>query len=113
MDIAAAGTVNEAHDPLSIPLSDFARDLAINTTSVFVAAQQAVLGFAELPDLASRTFIFTGNILNTTIIAKLMDSGVGKSGTAHMIRSAAAAYVNRGFKYVSSSHLFLAVLIRG
>jgi hypothetical protein len=74
--------------------------LNINTTSAFVAAQQAVLAFEQLPASASKTFIFTGNVLNTTILAPLMLGGVGKSATSHMIQSAAAAYADKGYKYV-------------
>ncbi|KAK9368046.1 hypothetical protein V1509DRAFT_609954 [Lipomyces kononenkoae] len=97
---ASAGTPNPPADPVSIPLATFARDLTINTTSAFVAAQQAVQGFSELPDSASRTFIYTGNILNTEfVIPPLLDSGVGKSATAHIIHSAATAYKDRGFKF--------------
>jgi hypothetical protein len=72
--------------------------LIVNTASPFVAAQQAALGFAQLPESASKTFIYTGNILNTTVIPPLLDLGVGKSATAHIIQSAAAAYKDRGFK---------------
>ena len=100
---AGAATRNDAKNPLSLPLNDFTRDFNINTTSAFVAAQQAVLGFEQLPDSASKTFIYTGNILNTTTMAPLMDLGVGKSATAHIIQSAAAAYVDQGFKYTFSS----------
>lgn len=98
---AGAATRNDAKDPLSLSLTDFTRDMNINTSSAFVAAQQAVLGFEQLPDSASKTFIYTGNILNTTTMAPLMDLGVGKSATAHIIQSAAAAYSDRGFKYAS------------
>jgi len=96
---AGAATRNDAKNPLSLPLVDFTRDLNINTISAFVAAQQAVLGFEQLPDSASKTFIYTGNILNTTTMAPLMDLGVGKSATAHIIESAATAYIDRGFKF--------------
>ncbi|KAK9311903.1 hypothetical protein V1524DRAFT_466987 [Lipomyces starkeyi] len=75
------------------------RDLNINTIRAFVAAQQAVLGFEQLPESASKTFIYTGNILNTTTMAPLMGLGVGKSVTAHIIQSAATAYIDRGFKF--------------
>jgi hypothetical protein len=71
-----------------------------NTTSAFVATQQAALAFNSLPDSASKTFIYTGNILNETTIAPLMDLGVGKSATAHVVKSAAEAYKDKGFKYV-------------
>ncbi|KAJ5516053.1 hypothetical protein N7527_007613 [Penicillium freii] len=96
---AAATTSNNPENPLSLPLADFNRDFQINTTSAFVAAQQAALSFEQLPDHRSKTFIYTGNILNSTPIASLLDLGVGKSATAHIIRSAAAAYSNRGFKF--------------
>ncbi|KAL4778428.1 putative short-chain dehydrogenase [Aspergillus varians] len=96
---AASGTSNKATNPLSISEADFTRDLNVNTISAFVAAQQAAIGFAELPDSASKTFIYTGNILNTAIIPPLLSLGVGKSATAHVIQSAAAAYDDRGFKF--------------
>lgn len=73
--------------------------MVINTTSSFVAAQQATLGFKELPANAARTFIFTGNILNVTVLPSFMDAGAGKSASAHMMMAAAAAYKDRGFKY--------------
>ncbi|KAI9656896.1 MAG: hypothetical protein M1821_003535 [Bathelium mastoideum] len=97
---AGAATQNEEKNPLSLPLGDFTRDLNINTVSAFVAAQQAALSFEQLPDSASKAFIYTGNILNTTTLPPLMDLGVGKSATAHFIQSAAKAYADRGFKYV-------------
>jgi hypothetical protein len=100
---ASAGAPNNPGDPLSIPLADFSRDLHVNTASAFVAAQQAALSFKKLPDHRSKTFIYTGNILNETTIASLLDGGVGKSATAHIIRSAAAAYSNKGFKYAFPS----------
>jgi hypothetical protein len=79
---AAAATQNNPKDPLSLPLADFTRDLTINTNSAFVAAQQAVLAFKELPES----------------IAPLLDLGVGKSATAHIIQSASQAYADQGFK---------------
>jgi len=96
---AGAATPNDAKDPLKLPLVDFIRDLNVNTTSAFVAAQQAVLGFEELPDSISPTFIYTGNVLNTITMGPLLDLGVGKSATAHIIESAAAAYKDKGYKY--------------
>ena len=98
IDKAAASARNDAKNPLSLPLADFTRDLKTNTTSAFVAAQQAVLGFEQLPDSASKTFIYTGNILNITTMAPLLNLGVGKSATSHIIQSAAAAYADQGYK---------------
>ncbi|KAF7551806.1 hypothetical protein G7Z17_g4752 [Cylindrodendrum hubeiense] len=95
----AAVTANPPNDPLALALTDFTRDFNINTTSAFVAAQQAALGFQKLPSSASKTFIYTGNILNTITMPPLLDLGVGKSATAHIIESAAAAYKDRGYKF--------------
>ena len=81
-------------------MKDFTRDLAVNTTSAFVAAQQAVLAFEQLPESASRTFIYTGNCTNVSPIVALMDLGVGKSATAHIIECAAEAYKDKGYKFV-------------
>jgi hypothetical protein len=86
---------------VSLPVSTFAKELAINVTSVYVAAQQAVAGFEELPSSASRTFVYTGNIMNDKVaIAPLLTLGVGKSATAHIIQNAASAYAEKGYKYV-------------
>jgi predicted acetyltransferase len=79
-------------------LADLNHVTNINIFSAFVAAQQAVLGFAQLPASAARTFIYTGNITNVAIIPKFMSQGIGKSGAAHMIWAAAEAYKDRGYK---------------
>ncbi|MCJ1385554.1 hypothetical protein MMC17_008677 [Xylographa soralifera] len=96
---AFAATPGDVKNPLSLPLFDFTRSLNVNTTSAFVAAQQALLGFEQLPDSASKTFIYTGNILNTITMVPFLDIGVGKSATAHMIQYAAIAYKDRGYKF--------------
>jgi predicted permease len=83
----------------------------VNVTSAFVAAQQATLGFAQLPASASRTFIYTGNILNVSILPGFLDQGMGKSAGAHMIWAASAAYKERGFKYVISISILIFFLI--
>ncbi|KAI0159664.1 NAD(P)-binding protein, partial [Xylariaceae sp. FL1272] len=95
----SASTFTPREDPFALALAALNRDLAINVTSAFVAAQQATLGFAKLPASASRTFIYTGNILNTTILPAFIDQGMGKSAAAHMIWAASAAYSDRGFKF--------------
>ena len=101
---AATATLVEGADPLSLSsktltIDDVERDLNGNTTSVLVAAQQAVLGFKDLPKTASRTFIYTGNILNVKPLPALLDLGMGKAASAHLIMASAAAYGEaQGFK---------------
>ncbi|KAH9230837.1 hypothetical protein K456DRAFT_1842235 [Colletotrichum gloeosporioides 23] len=75
---AGAATFSPPGDPFAISLDSFQRDMTVNNTSVFVAAQQAVLGFADLPVNAPRTFFFTGNILNVTALPQFLESGAGK-----------------------------------
>lgn len=94
----SATTFTPADDPLAVPLADFLSERTINIDSAFVAAQQAVSGFEQLPSSAARTFIYTGNVLNVAILPKMLSAGVGKSGAAHMIWSASAAYQDRGYK---------------
>ncbi|KAI1024389.1 hypothetical protein LB503_007107 [Fusarium chuoi] len=96
---ASAAAFPPADDPLSVSYTDFTNNTAINIHSAFIAAQQAVTGFAQLPESAARTFIYTGNILNVTILPKFLDAGVGKSGAAHMMWAAADAYKSKGYKF--------------
>ncbi|KPM42227.1 hypothetical protein AK830_g4310 [Neonectria ditissima] len=96
---ASAATFAPPGDPFAIPLDSFKRDMAVNTTSVFAAAQQAVLGFAELPSHSPRVFLFTGNVLNVTPLPQFLESGAGKSASAHIMMAAAAEYKEKGFKF--------------
>ncbi|KAI8315990.1 Glucose 1-dehydrogenase [Colletotrichum sp. SAR11_59] len=96
---AGAATFSPPGDPFAISLDSFQRDMTVNSTSVFVAAQQAVLGFADLPVDAPRTFFFTGNILNVTALPQFLESGAGKSASAHMMMAAAVEYKEKGFKF--------------
>ncbi|KAK1955830.1 NAD(P)-binding protein [Colletotrichum sublineola] len=96
---AGAATFARPGDPFGIPLDAFKRDMTINNTSVFVAAQQAVLGFAELPADAPKTFFFTGNILNVAPLPQFLESGAGKSASAHMMMAAASEYREKGFRF--------------
>ena len=98
MPLAGKVTPNSPSDPLSLPLSDYLENMTVNTTSVLVAAHEAVSGFAQLPPSSSRTFIFTGNCLNTGPILPLLGLGMGKSATAHLIASASQAYKDKGYK---------------
>lgn len=95
---AASNTSSPAKDILALSIKDLERDLAINTTSVLAAAHEATVAFDDLPSTASRTFIYTGNRLNIDPIAPLLSLGIGKSATAHLIRSASEVYKDKGYK---------------
>ncbi|KAF2661991.1 hypothetical protein K491DRAFT_764624 [Lophiostoma macrostomum CBS 122681] len=72
---------------LSIPSERVTADLAVNTVSPYVAAQQAVKGWATLPKETKKTFIYTGNNLNNNVlpVPLMLDLGVGKSASAYWI----------------------------
>ncbi|KAK4031884.1 hypothetical protein C8A01DRAFT_41682 [Parachaetomium inaequale] len=86
-------------NPFALSLADLNRDTTVNIYSAFVAAQQAVSGFAQLPASAARTFIYTGNVLNVSVLPRFLSQGIGKSGAAHMIWAAADAYKDCGYKF--------------
>ncbi|KAL7919890.1 hypothetical protein ACQKWADRAFT_315249 [Trichoderma austrokoningii] len=96
---AGAATFSPPNNPFAISLDAFKRDMTVNNTSAFVAAQQAVLGFAELPADAPKVFAFTGNILNVRPLPQFLESGAGKSASAHMMMAAAAEYKEKGFRF--------------
>ncbi|KAM6535898.1 hypothetical protein FALCPG4_005424 [Fusarium falciforme] len=86
-------------DPIQLPVSGLAADLAINTTSVLQLLQLAITGFAKLPDSTSRTFIYTGNKANLEPFPPFLSLGVGKAASSHMISFAAKAYSSQGYKF--------------
>ena len=85
---------------LSIPVENVASDLNVNTISPYVAAQQAVSGWETLPKETKKTFIYTGNILNVSIvpIPLMLDLGIGKSASAFWIGVADATYSAHGYR---------------
>ncbi|KAH7323456.1 putative short chain type dehydrogenase [Rhexocercosporidium sp. MPI-PUGE-AT-0058] len=85
--------------PLSVPVADIEGSLKINTISMYAAAQQAIAGFEKLPKSILKTFLYTGNMLNTTSMPMLISLGIGKSASAHIIQSAALAYSDKDYQF--------------
>ncbi|EED14115.1 short-chain dehydrogenase, putative [Talaromyces stipitatus ATCC 10500] len=88
-----------AKEPFSITPENFQQSLNVNMTSVFAAAHEAVNGFEKIPTSVPKSFIFTGNALDEIIIPGLSGLGAGKSATAHLIKAAAAAYLEKGYTF--------------
>ena len=86
------------NDTLSTPLADINTAIAVNLTSAFVAAQEAVAGFEKLPADVPRSFIYTGNCLNVKPMSPLLSLGMPKAAAAHMIHSAAISYTEKGYQ---------------
>ena len=96
---------NDAKDPLtSFSLPDHNDSMAVNSTSVLLALQEALAGFRGLPATASKTFIFTGNILNLVPVPGVLSFGIAKGATAYAIRYLVETktYEGEGVTYVLS-----------
>jgi NAD(P)-dependent dehydrogenase (short-subunit alcohol dehydrogenase family) len=98
---AAARTVPPVEDKLfSNPAENLASDFNVNVLSAYVAAQQAVRGWETLPKEAKKTFIYTGNMMNTMIVpvAAAVNLGIGKSASSYWIGLADMLYQGQGFR---------------
>ena len=84
----------------SIPAENVALDLNVNTISPYVAAQQAVKGWKTLPGETKKTFIYTGNILNVSIIPMpmVLDLGMGKSASAFWVGVADGTHSGQNYR---------------
>ncbi|KIW53723.1 hypothetical protein PV05_09269 [Exophiala xenobiotica] len=78
---------------------DVQEDLAINTTSAYAAAHEAMISFQALPSTVPKTFIYTGNILNEGPIPGSLTLGVGKIASAHMIELGDNLYRSRNIRF--------------
>ena len=83
---------------LDIPTKEFQRHLAVNTTSAFVAAREALSGFKKL---GRGDFFYTGNFLVWNPIPKLLTLGLGKTASAHFIQIADSVWREKGMRYIS------------
>ncbi|EED22075.1 conserved hypothetical protein [Talaromyces stipitatus ATCC 10500] len=85
----------------SVPAENVALDLNINTISPYVAAQQAVSGWATLPMGTKKTFIYTGNMTNVSIVPMplMLSIGIGKSASASWIGLADTLYLAQGYRF--------------
>ena len=73
--------------------------LSVNVLSPIIAAQEAVKGFKQLPATASRTFILTGNLLNTEARPYVLIYGMTKSAIAHIVKGLHDVYEKQGLQF--------------
>ncbi|KAI2466452.1 NAD(P)-binding protein [Annulohypoxylon bovei var. microspora] len=96
---AAYGKMTSPDNPFEQSAEEFQASLNANTIGPFIAAGEAVKGFEKLGSTGG-TFIFTGNILNVTVIPGMMAFGMQKGATANMIRYLAiGAYNGKPYKF--------------
>jgi NAD(P)-dependent dehydrogenase (short-subunit alcohol dehydrogenase family) len=97
---AALTNPPEKDSVLSISAESVQADLNVNTVSAYLAAQQAVKGWEKLPKEMKKTFIYTGNIMNVSIVPMplTLDLGMGKAASAFWIGVADVTYSAQGFR---------------
>jgi NAD(P)-dependent dehydrogenase (short-subunit alcohol dehydrogenase family) len=98
---AGARTVPPIEDNLfSNTAENLVSDFNVNVLSAYVAAQEAVRGWETLPKDVKKSFIYTGNIMNTTIfpIAAAVNLGIGKSASSYWIGLADTLYQAQGYR---------------
>lgn len=91
------------NDLFSNPAENLESDFNVNVLSPYVAAQQAVRGWETLPKELQKTFIYTGNVMNTVIlpVAAAVNLGMGKAASSYWIGLADTVYRNHGYRYVA------------
>ncbi|KAK9482887.1 hypothetical protein V1527DRAFT_521768 [Lipomyces starkeyi] len=100
-NVAAFTNPPNKESVLSISAESVSSDLNVNTISPYVVAQQSISGWETLPKETKKTFIYTGNILNVSIlpVPLFLDLGMGKSASAFWIGLADATYAAQGFRF--------------
>lgn len=68
--------------------------------SPYVAAQEAVIGWETLPKDTKKTFIYTGNALNVSVlpVPMMLDLGVRKSASSYWIAVADMLHSAKGYR---------------
>ncbi|KAI0457200.1 hypothetical protein F5B21DRAFT_99841 [Xylaria acuta] len=98
---AALTSPPDKDSALSIPVGSVTSDLNVNTVSPYVAAQQALAGWATLPADIKKTFIYTGNYLNVVVkpLPVYTNLGMGKAASAFWLGVADETYSARGYRF--------------
>lgn len=82
---------------MSLSGEQFEYDLAVNVTSAYFAAAEAVKGFETLPDELPKSFIYTANGLNMMPQPRLVSLGLGKTAIGHVIENSTIAFRGKGW----------------
>jgi hypothetical protein len=69
--------------------------------SAYIAIQEALRGFMELPKSFPTAFIYTGNTLNQIAIPGVLPFALPKIAAAMLIEYGANAYGHKGYRYVN------------
>lgn len=97
---AALTPSSDAANPFTVPIESLENDMAVNNTSAYIAAGEAVAGFDTLPKNTPKAFIYTGNALAAIIlpVGRVITLGIGKSASSYWIGTASEMYKEKGYK---------------
>lgn len=85
-------------DPFSASLDTLIESRNVGLDSAYVAAQEGLKGFKELPDSVPTAFIYTGNALNQIAIPGVLPFALPKVSAAMVIEYGANAYGHKGYR---------------
>jgi hypothetical protein len=85
-------------DPFSASLETLIESRDVGLDSAYIAAQEALKGFKELPDSVPTAFIYTGNALNQIAIPGVLPFALPKVSAAMVIEYGANAYGHKGYR---------------
>ena len=100
ISIGAFRQPNPPEDPFSVSLDALRKPIIIGYESQYIAAQEALKGFAELPEAVPKTFIFTGNALNQVPLPEVFAFAAAERAAAALIEYGANAYGQKGYRWV-------------
>ncbi|KAK3717198.1 hypothetical protein LTR37_005907 [Vermiconidia calcicola] len=88
---------NEPADSFDISTEVFEEQLAVNTTSAFAAAREAISSFKKLD--GPKTFLYTGNMLLEGPFPSLLTLGVGKAASGHFVQMADSLFRDQNIRF--------------
>ncbi|KAK3716883.1 hypothetical protein LTR37_006233 [Vermiconidia calcicola] len=94
---AAAHYPTKPEDSFEISTKIFEEQLAVNTTSAFVAAREAISSSKKLD--GPKTFLYTGNMLLEGPYPSLLTLGLGKAASGHFVQMADSLYRDQNMRF--------------
>ena len=92
--------VTPPDDPFSASLETLTASRIVGLDSAYIAAQEALQCFKELPEAVPTAFIYTGNALSQIAIPGVLPFAMPKVAAMMMIEYGANAYGHKGYRYV-------------
>jgi hypothetical protein len=87
----------EIDNPLTLSEAQLNYDLAVNVSSAYCAAGEAIKGFETLPEELPKSFMYTANGLNMMPQPRLVSLGLGKTAMGHVIENCTLAFKGKAW----------------